>query len=289
MCRFVYYLGPETTLSSLLTEPEHSLINQSFHARERAEPLNGDGFGIGWYKPRVREEPVLFKEVNPAWNSINLRSLAPVAHSHCIMAHVRAASPGLAVTQLNCHPFARGQLGFMHNGEVAGFYRIRRRLLTGLSDEQFALIQSSGDSEVVFSMAVDHLQSEPAAHDAGAMARALVNAITDVETAASEADSDEPSFLNLVLTDGRQAAITRYVTPGGYTAQSLYVHQEGSRFLAGGHLSQPGSESENAIIVSSEPLSDESGWSPVPENHVLLVHSDRTVDTRPIVAVRELH
>ncbi|MAG54892.1 MAG: class II glutamine amidotransferase, partial [Planctomycetes bacterium] len=28
MCRFLMYLGPEVRLSSLITEPSHSLINQ---------------------------------------------------------------------------------------------------------------------------------------------------------------------------------------------------------------------------------------------------------------------
>ena len=46
MCRFVMYLGPEITMSSLVTEPSHSLIHQSMKSRERPEPLNGDGFGV---------------------------------------------------------------------------------------------------------------------------------------------------------------------------------------------------------------------------------------------------
>ena len=49
MCRLMLYLGPETRLSSLIVEPRHSLIRQSVHSEEREEPLNGDGFGIGWY------------------------------------------------------------------------------------------------------------------------------------------------------------------------------------------------------------------------------------------------
>ena len=39
MCRFTLYLGPPVRLSTLLTEPEHSLIRQSYQARERSEPL----------------------------------------------------------------------------------------------------------------------------------------------------------------------------------------------------------------------------------------------------------
>ena len=46
MCRFVAYLGQEITLSSLVTEPDHSLIHQSYDSNERSEPLNGDGSGV---------------------------------------------------------------------------------------------------------------------------------------------------------------------------------------------------------------------------------------------------
>ncbi|MCH7537799.1 MAG: class II glutamine amidotransferase [Proteobacteria bacterium] len=51
--------------------------------------------------------------------------MARVVHSHCIIAHVRAATP---VTQLNCHPFSWGRFTFAHNGEVGGFDSIRRHL-----------------------------------------------------------------------------------------------------------------------------------------------------------------
>jgi hypothetical protein len=49
MCRFAIYLGPSLTLDSLLTQPVHSIVHQSFHSHERREPLNGDGFGVAWY------------------------------------------------------------------------------------------------------------------------------------------------------------------------------------------------------------------------------------------------
>jgi hypothetical protein len=54
MCRFTLYLGPPITLGSLLTEPSHSLIKQSFQSREREEPLTGDGFGVAFYVPGRR-------------------------------------------------------------------------------------------------------------------------------------------------------------------------------------------------------------------------------------------
>ena len=39
-------------------------------------------------------------------------AVARVTKSRCVFAHVRAASPGLPVTELNCHPFAYGSADF---------------------------------------------------------------------------------------------------------------------------------------------------------------------------------
>ena len=140
MCRFALYLGPKVTLSSLVTEPAHSIIRQSYESRER-EPLNGDGFGLAWYVPELSDRPALFCSISPAWNNPNLEDVARVSQSSCVLAHVRAASPGLPVTQLDCHPFAWRDLAFMHNGYIAGFQRLKRRLLASLSDEAFYLVK----------------------------------------------------------------------------------------------------------------------------------------------------
>jgi predicted glutamine amidotransferase len=49
MCRFLVYKGTDMLMADLLTRSAQSLIRQSYRARELEEPLNGDGFGIGWY------------------------------------------------------------------------------------------------------------------------------------------------------------------------------------------------------------------------------------------------
>jgi predicted glutamine amidotransferase len=38
-----------------------------------------------------------------------MRRVSPVVETPLYFAHVRTASPGLAVHQLNCHPFPDGQ------------------------------------------------------------------------------------------------------------------------------------------------------------------------------------
>ena len=74
MCRWLTYKGPPIYLADLLYTPKHSLIDQSLNALEAKTGTNGDGFGIGWYRERV--EPGVYREVMPAWNDANLRSLA---------------------------------------------------------------------------------------------------------------------------------------------------------------------------------------------------------------------
>jgi len=59
MCRLLLYTGKRPILlADLLTRPAHSIINQSFSPKLRIDahrPLNGDGFGVGWYD-RIENE-----------------------------------------------------------------------------------------------------------------------------------------------------------------------------------------------------------------------------------------
>lgn len=285
MCRFALYLGPPIRLSQLVTEPANSMIHQSFHSHERAEPLNGDGFGVAWYVPGIRPEPALFRSISPAWNNQNLLHLAPVTISHCLLAHVRAATPGLPVTQLNCHPFVRGRYAFMHNGTVAGFRGVMRSLRERLSAEAYLAIQGSTDSEHVFALMMDAyrgLEDE----SPGAMARAMVDTIYAVDEMTRAAGVTEPSLLNLAVTDGHWAVVSRYITDGSEAANSLYV---GSGNLvvdeAGvGFLAPCGEgEGEGAVVVASEPLGDGPHWKRVPANHLVMVEQGGTVEVGPLV------
>lgn len=128
-------------MSDLITKSEQSLIRQSFKARERAEPLNGDGFGVGWYMPEIDPTPCVFNDLRPAWANRNLHRLSEKIRSTCLFAHVRVASKGSTVSELNCHPFQYDRFLWMHNGGVADFPKIKRRLRENLSDEYYDFIQ----------------------------------------------------------------------------------------------------------------------------------------------------
>ena len=49
MCRWMAYFGDPVPVEDLLFRPEHSIIDQSLHAKLGGFTTNGDGFGIGWY------------------------------------------------------------------------------------------------------------------------------------------------------------------------------------------------------------------------------------------------
>ena len=150
MCRFLVYKGREMFMSDLLTKAEQSLIMQSFKAREREEPLNGDGFGVGWYLPYIDPDPCVFVSTSPAWSNRNLHRLAEKVRSSCFFAHVRAATAGQFVSEANCHPFQHEQFLWMHNGAIADFRKIRRVLRESLGDVAYDAIEGTTDSERVF-------------------------------------------------------------------------------------------------------------------------------------------
>jgi glutamine amidotransferase len=284
MCRFVLYHGPDVRLSSLITEPVNSIIHQSFQSRERAEPLNGDGFGVAWYVPG-EAEPVQFRSITPAWSNQNLRHLAAKLKSPTVLAHVRAASPGLAVAETNTHPFCWKRLSFMHNGHIAGFRAIRRRFVDALEEEPFEMIQGTTDSEYLFALLVQHFRHDEAGDPADRLARALTAAIRESLKLVRHAGVTAPSFLNVAVSDGRAAVVSRFTTDAPHRAESLHVHtgrayvcEDGVTHMVelrrGGH----------AVIVSSEALSDDPGWDTVPPNHLVLVREDRSVEFQPLAA-----
>jgi predicted glutamine amidotransferase len=285
MCRFVLYLGKEITVGSLVTSPVHSIIRQSFQSREQEKPINGDGFGLAWYVPEIGEEPASFKEITPAWNNSNLLNLARVTRSSCVLAHVRAATPGFPVVRLNCHPFVNGPYAFMHNGRVEGFNQFKRKLLAGLSDQAYQMIQGSTDSEHAFALFMDQIWQINGETDlTQRMISAMDYTIRYLEEMRMECGERKPSFLNFAVTNGSSAVATRYVSPNSVLPNSLYYSQ-GSRIECCDGIFrveiEPGT-SNQAAIVASEPLSEENCWISVDPNHRVVISPQLDLQITPI-------
>ena len=276
------YLGPTIRLSSLIVEPRHSIIDQSFHSKGQEEPLNGDGFGIAWYVPEMDRAPALFRSVTPAWNNTNLLELARVVQSPLILAHVRAATKHGGQSEANCHPFRSGQHAFMHNGDIGDFAQVRRPLLGSLSDEAFHSIHGNTDSEHLFGLVIDELartNSSGVEHLAGAMQAA----ISRIVGLCRQHGQGTHSYLNLALSDGETAVACRFTTEPDYEGESLFVHTGRVYVCHEGVCRMLSPESgRGCVLVSSEPLSEDPGWVPLPRNSIVLVAKEGTINVRPL-------
>lgn len=276
-------------LVDVLYRPSNSLIMQSHHARERPEPLNGDGFGVGWYVPEVDDDPCIQRYVTPAWSNRNLHSLAPKVHTKCMFAHIRAASPGMAVSELNVHPFSHHNLMWMHNGMVAGFQDIKRKLRAGLNDDSYQLIQGTTDSEHAFAMFCNNLREPFERVEAAEMRRALVETIAQLNELTHHAGVVDPSYYNFAVTNGRDTVVSRYCSRPELPAASLH-YSRGTSFecLPDGicdMVGDTGAPDAKAVIVSSERLTDDhADWPDVPDNHTITVFVDHTVKLERIEA-----
>jgi glutamine amidotransferase len=273
MCRFLCYTGNPIMLADLLYRPGNSLILQSYKAKERSEPLNGDGFGVGWYQPETGPSPCVFTSLTPAWSNRNLQRLAGHIKSPCFFAHVRAASPGMQVAETNCHPFQYARYLWMHNGGIAGFRQIKRRLRQSLPDHLYHAIEGTTDSEHAFAVFLNLSGESERLCSAGELGRALVRTVEQLEQWATEAGIADPSYYNFAVTDGQNVAALRYVSDQRLEPASLY-YSAGKKYACYDGLCQlvDGEPGERAVIIASEQLTEQkSDWVRVAPNHVLTV------------------
>ncbi|MBV9456966.1 MAG: class II glutamine amidotransferase [Bradyrhizobium sp.] len=258
MCRWIAYQGDITSFEDYVTEPVHSLINQSLRARESAGSTNGDGFGLGWYG--VHPEPGLYRETRPAWSDENLRYLCRHLQSHLFFAHVRAAT-GTAVTRQNCHPFACGRWLFMHNGFIGSWNRLRRKVEGLIPDALYPSRVGTTDSEAVFlSMMGAGLDRDPI----GATRRVLQTLCKLV----NENGLRERLRFTAALANGHDIYTFRFAEND--TANTLYYRRTGDR-----------------LIVASEPFDTDLTWSEVPPNHVLVSRPPRPVEILPFLQTQD--
>lgn len=231
MCRWITFMSTkEMFLSDIVLTPSNSLVDQSidasFHpgfAQKFNHTVNADGFGVGWYN-QLGLPPAVFRGTEPAWSNNNLREICSVTKSSCVVAHVRAASPGMGVHLPNVHPFKAGRLLFCHNGAIQQFKLIRRKLLNQVTDEAYHGIKGTTDSEVAFALILTNLAKDGMGHDSpyeqtesfghDRLYHAVKRTIRQIEHVLKESGiqsmTDVPSRMNFSLTDGETVICSRF-------------------------------------------------------------------------------
>lgn len=189
MCRHSVWLGKPRTLASLVLEPPHGLLTQSYAPRrQRHGRVNADGWGVGFWAGE-RETPVRWRSARPLWTDASFASVAPVITAPSILAAVRSATVGMPIEESGTAPFTDGRWLLSHNG------RVDRAVLPAAAGAE-----STVDSAIL------------AAHlfDRG------VEATGDVVV--SVAGRDPSARLNLLLTDGERAVATTWGDTLSYLA-----------------------------------------------------------------------
>ncbi|MFG2044209.1 class II glutamine amidotransferase [Dactylosporangium sp. NPDC048998] len=263
MCRWLAYSGSPILLEELLYKPEHSLIDQSMHAKLGLGTTNGDGFGVGWYTPDGPAEPTLFRGTGPAWGDENLREIAHSVRSGLFLAHIRA-STGTPVQQTNCHPFRHGRWLWLHNGRIRGFSQLKRALMLAVDPELFTCIGGSTDSELMFYLALTYgLEQDTVA--------AVERMVGCVEEVGHRHGIDNPMQMTVAVSDGERLWSFRYSSER--KSRSLYCSTAVDT-LRTMYPDNPVLQrvSDETRIVVSEPLGGLVGaWQPVAESSYELV------------------
>lgn len=293
MCRWLAYLGSPITLDTLLTKPDHSLIDQSLNARHLALPhmamaeqfrghdfpTNGDGFGVAWLG--LGDTIGQFHETSPAWDSKNLLSLASQIESGAFLAHVRAA-PGGSIAADNCHPFVHRGWMFQHNGGIGGFAKLKRDLTMDVDPELYPFIRGNSDTEVMFYLALTYgLAEDPAG--------ALLKLNERIEKARVDRGVTAPFTGTIAASDGSQLIVMRISSRANLgtnpvpESPSLY-HSQGADSITtadGSHVELP----KDAQVVVSEPPElhfSTRTWHPVEDRTITVFKPGQAPQTTTV-------
>ncbi len=258
MCRILGYLGSPLKLEKILSQPEHSLIVQSYQPQEMiSATVNADGFGIGWYHPNQdTTTPFTYKNILPIWSDINLPHLSRYIESGCVLGYVRSATAGLAVDFSNCQPFSQEKLLFLHNGFIHNFrHSLYRQIRNCLNDYSYELIDGNTDSEHIFALIINHLQLNPEM----SLETALDKTLHQLNELASH-----PKVLfsaNVLISTGKKLVASRYANRS--PAPSLYWLKNDPHY-------------PDAVIIASEPLFA-GNWKSCPEQSLIIVEENLEV------------
>ncbi len=258
MCRLLGYLGSPIALDKLLYKPEHSLIVQSYQPREMTSGVvNADGCGVGWYHSQKDTNPFSYKSVLPIWNDTNLASLSRYVESGCVLAYVRSATAGQVVDLSNCQPFEYDHLLCIHNGRIENFRQtLYRPMRDRLGDIAYQSIEGNTDSEHIFALVLDELQTNQSA----TLDLALHTALLQIEQLAKS--HQVAASANMIVSDGKRLVASRFASDKN--APSLYWLRDDPAF-------------PEAVIIASEPLF-EGNWNSFPQQSIVSVGQDLEIE-----------
>jgi predicted glutamine amidotransferase len=244
MCRFLGVVSARPRpLAELLADELDPFLELACEHR--------DGWGASYID--ARGDVVTIKEPCSALQSTALRSLVTDGVTSAAILHLRMASPELALTSANTHPFGDCRLGFAHNGEFSPVTVLDPMLGP-------AAVGAAGDTDSErYYLGVRH------AMDAGLTP---VGAVTGVAAEIQALASEWESLNCLLLTPRALYAYSRS-NPG-----SRVRRRRGADFFDLRYLTGP----DRVVVASVGWPATSPAWHPLPEGLILEIGRDlRTV------------
>jgi predicted glutamine amidotransferase len=256
VCRLLGYCArDEAAVADLIGE-------EALGALIALSELHADGWGMAWYEgssrePVIRKSPLRADE--PEFEKLARRPLSDLG-----LVHLRWATPGLAVNDLNTHPFRFGDIAFAHNGAV----HPQDRLGEILPPEWEARVAGTTESERYLLLIMSRLQAS-----GGDMVAAIGAAAAQIERQFS------PNSLNAIL-----------LTPDHLYAIAWHDRDKvpAAKLRARGYENRPDEiacyfdlsykATGDAVVIASTGWVQD-GWEPLPNRHVLEVERS-TLTTR---------
>ena len=274
MTPLLAYLGPPVRLASILVDHARSPIRPGVPGRG---PMGVGGFGVGWYVPDVSPHPAVVRLASAPWHDANLRNVAAVSCSPCVVAHARGASEGMPASEANCHPFRHGRVLFAHSGRVGGFRRVRRAFLESLSDEAFSMMAGTTDSEVVFGLYLDLLWARQEVDAHLRLAASLNEMAWRIVATLQDRAPGAGVKLNVALSDGDNVVACRFSWNEEKLPDPLhYITRQVFDPIRPPPPARRARERSIATTISSDRLTDDPDWVTIPPGH--LVIADREVE-----------
>ena len=261
MCRLLGYCSRDAA-------PVAELLGmEGFRAFTSLSGLHGDGWGMAWY---AGAKPAAWKSAGRAGGEPGYDKLAWQPLGDLGLVHLRWATPGLAVSDANTHPFRYGAYTFAHNGAIYP----QDRLGEMLPPEWERQLAGSTDSERYFL----HLMWRLAARD-GDMVAALADTTADISRRYTA------SSLNAILLAPDALYAISFHDRSMVPADMLRQLGHGDRpDEVAAYFDLAYRVTGDAVLVASSgwPM---PGWTPLPSGHVLITDR-RTLATSvlPIIA-----
>ena len=251
-----------------LIEAPDSLSEQS-----RREP---DGTGLGYFGDDGR--PVISKQPIAAFEDTDFAREAKEVQSRTFVAHVRYASTG-GLSPQNTHPFEQDGRLLAHNGVIEDLDRLEAEL-----GEAMSLVKGDTDSERFFALITRETRRTG---DVG----------EGIAAAARWVAEHLPLFaINVVLITAQELWALRYPDShdllvlerdaGGPDGDSHLEHSS-----ARGRIRVHSSDLAacRAVVVATEKMDEDPGWSPLASGELLHVDADLHVTRTRVIDAPPAH